>query len=167
MCIRDRPSYRTIIEKRQVTSGAEQLSAFVSAVQFEAVKRGEPMAVRYMHTDADTWCIGVMENSTSSTACDCTKPAGDAAACEVDGELRVFLSTNLNYPKILDGVSGNDGFAFDPVRGLLVNPRATTEFQLLSETSMYALNVQVNGTGRVKMCSNSASDKYVPGYDEC
>ena len=33
------PSYRTIIEKRQVTSGAEQLAAFLSSAQMESVKR--------------------------------------------------------------------------------------------------------------------------------
>ncbi|MCH8227528.1 MAG: prepilin-type N-terminal cleavage/methylation domain-containing protein, partial [Proteobacteria bacterium] len=35
------PSYSTVLEKRQVTSGAEQLSAFLSTAQLEAVKRNE------------------------------------------------------------------------------------------------------------------------------
>jgi type IV fimbrial biogenesis protein FimT len=162
------PSYRTIIEKRQVTSGAEQIGAFISAVQFEAVKRGSPLAVRYMHSDADTWCIGVTEvlpGSTSNTPCDCTKAAGDAAACEVDGVLRVLQSTDLNYPKIMNDMDGDGAFAFDPVRGLLIEPAKSAEFELLSDGSRYALHVQVTGTGRVKMCSESG--KKVPGYDVC
>lgn len=155
------PSYRTILEKRQVTSGAQQLSAFISAVQFEAVKRGEPLAVNYLRTDADTWCIGV----TSEATCDCSKPAGDGAACEVDNTLRVLLSTSLNYPKILNDTTGDGLFAFDPVRGLLTDPSESADFELMSENGTYALHVQVIGTGRVKMCSESG--KKVPGYEDC
>jgi prepilin-type N-terminal cleavage/methylation domain-containing protein len=162
------PSYRTIIEKRQVTSGAEQISAFVSAVQFEAVKRGEPLAVRYMRTSADNWCLGVVPvepGTTSNTPCDCTKGAGDAAACEVDGVLRVLQSGDLSYPNIMDRVDGDGAFAFDPVRGLLIEPAKSAEFELLSENAIYALHVQVTGTGRVAMCSETG--KKVPGYDVC
>ena len=66
------PSYRTILEKRQVTSGAEQLSAFISAVQFEAVKRGEPLAVYYHARTLADWCIGV---TPADTPCDCRPEA--------------------------------------------------------------------------------------------
>ena len=41
------PSYRTIIEKRQVTSGAEQFRAFMSSAQFESVRRNQPVAVNF------------------------------------------------------------------------------------------------------------------------
>ena len=159
------PSYRTIIEKRQVTSGAEQLTAFISAVQFEAVKRGEPLAVRYMRTDAENWCIGVIPvipGSTANDPCDCT---GNGTACEVDGVERVLQSTDLNYPKIMNDVTGDGAFAFDPVRGLLIEPAKSADFELMSENGTYALHVQVIGTGRVKMCSESG--KKVPGYDDC
>ena len=35
----------------------------------------------------------------------------------------------------------------------------------MSENGTYALHVQVIGTGRVKMCSESG--KKVPGYEDC
>ena len=86
------PSYRTILEKRQVTSGAEQISAFISAVQFEAVKRGEPLAVNYLRTDTDTWCLGVTFSDKQLVIA--SKLAGDGAACEVDSVVAgVFQST--------------------------------------------------------------------------
>lgn len=165
------PSYRTILEKRQVTSGAEQIAAFISGVQMEAVRRNEPIAVRYQRADKDSWCLGavvVAPGSTSDTPCDCTRPVGDSSACRIDGQLRVLQSSDLNYPDILNSVDGNAGgaFAFDPVRGLLVQPTDTAEFELLSDNATYALNVQVNGTGRVSICSKGAT-KQVPGYDQC
>lgn len=163
------PSYRTILEKRQVTSGAEQLGAFVSAVQIEAVRRNEPIAVRYMRTDSDTWCVGLIvvdTGSTSNTPCDCTVPAGGTNACEIDGQLRVMQSTDLTYPGIMNGMDGDGAFAFDPVRGLLIEPTKAAEFEMLSENGTYALNVQVTGTGRVKACSKSNA-KDVPGYQTC
>ncbi len=163
------PSYRTILEKRQVTSGAEQLSAFLSAVQIEAVKRNENLAVRYMRTDSDTWCVGIVPvatGSTSNTPCDCTKAVTDASACKIDGQLRVFSDANLNYPKIMDKMTGDGAFVFDPVRGLLVEPADVPTFELLSREGKYALNVGVSATGRVKACSNGSSKK-VPGYATC
>jgi prepilin-type N-terminal cleavage/methylation domain-containing protein len=39
------PSYRTLIEKRSVTSGAQQISAFFSAAKMEAIKRNEMIAI--------------------------------------------------------------------------------------------------------------------------
>jgi len=39
------PSYRAIMEKRQVTSGAERLSAFLGSVQLESIKRYENVTV--------------------------------------------------------------------------------------------------------------------------
>ena len=39
------PSYRSIIEKRQVTSGAEQFAAFFSTVKGQAVKRNSDIAM--------------------------------------------------------------------------------------------------------------------------
>ncbi len=77
------PSYRTIIEKRQVTRGAEQLGAFLSAVQMEAVKRSENIAVSYSRTDSDTWCIGIV---SGTAPCDCTDTDIATADCKISGE---------------------------------------------------------------------------------
>ena len=66
------PSYSTILEKRQVTSGAQQLSGFLSRAQLEAVKRNENITLSYAMTDSDTWCLG---STSGTTACDCTEPA--------------------------------------------------------------------------------------------
>lgn len=165
------PSYRTIIEKRQVTSGAEQMGAFLSAVQIEAVKRSENITVAYEWTDADEWCVGIR---SGIEACDCTDPDPATADCTIDGQVRIFNQDNLNYPGAMSGMSdgSDDGmFVFDPARGLVYSDSSlanydSAEFEFVSDDASYALNVQVSATGRVKYCSDSAGSK-VPGYDVC
>lgn len=160
------PSYRTLIEKRQVTSGAEQLGAFLSAVQIEAVKRSENISVSYSRTDADTWCLGIV---SGTAACDCTVTDHTAAdACVIGGEtqVRVINGDNLNYPAVMNAMNGDGAFVFDPARGLMVDHTDTVELELLSDEGTYALNVQLSPTGRLKLCSDSAGKK-VPGYEVC
>jgi len=163
------PSYRTIIEKRQVTSGAEQLGAFLSAVKIESIKRSDNVSVSYSRADVDSWCVGI---KVGLTACDCTETDTNAADfCEIDGQSRVFNQANLNYPGVMNAMNGDGLFVFDPARGLVYDDSSladydSAEMELLSEDGTYALNVQVSATGRVKYCSDSA-DKQVPGYDVC
>ena len=157
------PSYRMLIEKRQVTSGAEQLAGFISTAQIEAVKRSENISVTYNRTDADTWCIGLV---TGTTACDCTDNDPATADCKVDSQVRIINDANLVYPGIMDDMDGDGSFVYDPARGLMVDHTDAMELVLLSDNSTYALKVQLTATGRVKMCSGS-SDKQVPGYDVC
>ncbi len=157
------PSYRTLIEKRQVTSGAEQLGAFLSAVQ-----RNDNITVSYNYTDEADWCVGI---TTGTSACDCTD---NIPACTIDGQTRIFNTNNIKHPEALAAISdGEDSgmFVFDPVRGLVFsNSNLTTynsgEFGFLSDNGTYALNVQVSATGRVKYCSDADGTK-VPGYDVC
>jgi len=167
------PSYRTILEKRQVTSGAEQLSAFFSAAPVEAIKHNQFVAVTYKAVTGG-WCLGMRADDDADATCDCEVTDVTAAnACAVDGTLRILNSSTLNYPEVLNTVSvGNDNtIAFDPVRGLAErdgegNPE-TVKLGLVSDDGSYALDVEVSITGRVKICSNKVADKDVPGYKEC
>jgi type IV fimbrial biogenesis protein FimT len=165
------PSYRTILEKRQVTSGAEQLGAFLSSAQLESVKRNQFVAVNYQENGGD-WCLGMRAGDLAAVDCDCTvtNPAA-ANACALDGALKVFNSSSLNYPEVLNSASaavGADGtLVYDPVRGLTQGfETVKLELQSVPEGN-YALDVEVAVTGRVKICSNKVADKDVPGYKEC
>ena len=162
------PSYSTVLEKRQVTSGAEQISAFLSAAQLAAVKSNETVGVKYSRTDIDTWCVGmvVVADPDEADPCDCTAAVSAGDACKIDGQLRVFTDANLNYPAIMNGMQGDGAFVYDPVRGLMVDHTDAVTLQLVSRTGKYALNVQLSATGRLKTCSKDSSTK-VPGYDEC
>ena len=160
------PSYRAMIEKRQVTSGAEQVAAFLSAVQIESVMRNENMTVSYHHNsgDAADWCVGL---TAGATPCDCTETDASASDyCAVDAVPRLLVASDLTYPGVMDSITGNDSFTFDPVRGVLLDPSDVVEMELLSTGGNFALNVEVGPTGRVRICSDS-SNKKVPGYDLC
>jgi type IV fimbrial biogenesis protein FimT len=159
------PSYRTLIEKRQVTSGAQQIAAFLSSAQLEAVKRNELVAVHYEFAGPGDWCIGVVVGDD-----DCTCSADPAAnTCEIDGSDRVMIPGNLNYEEALVGMDGDGVFVIDPVRGMMVNFTDGPTFQFLSTPEeTYALNVLMAPTGRVSLCSDTdRADSAVPGFDEC
>lgn len=157
------PSYRTLIEKRQVTSGAEQIAAFLSSAQLEAVKRNRNVAVSYSYTDNTDWCIGMIVDADS---CDCSSGSN---TCVIDGAAKVFTPLNLNYEEALAGVDGDGTFVIDPVRGMMVDFTDATTFQLLSTPeNSYALNVNIGPTGRLSICSDGdRADKAVPGFDSC
>jgi len=179
------PSYRTLIEKRQVTSSAQQVAAFLSAAKIEAVKRNQD--VRLTKGTSDGWCLGYASyaaNADPNAACDCTKADPSApGACVVqnlDGtasELRVFNGSNLYNHAQLEGItlgaSANDVVSFDPVRGMLSVgndvPALPLEVQLTSKEGTYALNVRVSATGRVTICNDhtARAEIPVPGYDDC
>ena len=163
------PSYRTILEKRQVTSGAEQLGAFLSSAQLESVKRNQFVAVNYQE-NGGAWCLGMRAGDSAAVDCDCTVTDPTAAnACALDGTLKVFNSSVLKYPDVLNSaaVGADDTIVYDPVRGLTQGfETVKLELQSVPE-GIYALDVEVAVTGRVKICSNAVADKDVPGYKEC
>jgi hypothetical protein len=133
------------------------------------VKRNQFVAVNYEENGGD-WCLGMRAGEAADVDCDCTvTDAGDANACALDGSLKVFRSSALNYPDVLQGadVGGVDNIiVFDPVRGLTQGAEEVKlELQSVPEGN-YALDVEVTVTGRVKICSDDP-DKDVPGYKEC
>jgi type IV fimbrial biogenesis protein FimT len=160
------PSYRSIQEKRQVTSAAEQLAAFLSTAQMESVKRSENLTVSLSRTDLDTWCLGAV---LGTTPCNC---ATGTPACTIDGQTRVFSDANLNYPAVMDAIDSDGDFVFDPARGLIYDDSGFSAFdeaelELVSDNNSWALNVQITQTGRVKICSDAGASKEVPGYETC
>jgi prepilin-type N-terminal cleavage/methylation domain-containing protein len=159
------PSYRGLLEKRQVTSGAEQIKAFLSAAQMESVKRNESIAVTYSRSAVDNWCLGM---TSGTVACDCTvTDPSDSGACLVDSELRILSNANLTHPGIMNAMNGDGSFAYDPVRGLMLDHTDQFSLQLESpDQTSYALNVEVGVTGQVKICSPSDASA-VPGYASC
>ena len=164
------PSYRSIIEKRAVTSGAKQVKAFMSAAQLTSVKRNQYVAVNFeswVDGGEKAWCFGFIADDAPDTSCNCH--TGDD--CKIDGALKVIESSSLNYPEVLSSatVGGVDNnLVFDPIRGMILN-RETAEVKLISpDQSSYALNIEISVTGRASICSDSdRASKTVPGYKSC
>lgn len=172
------PSYQSIIEKRQVTSAAEQLTAFLSSMKGEAVKLNEDLALSY----TEDVCLGFQQ---SLSPCDCS-----TNSCKVnydydrDGTIdatidRAIRYSDFSYPDVVTGITftnqrgadaGNgDLMVYDSVRGML--DHGYTEklsISLVSATGLYALNVEVDPLGRVSICNaTTGGDFQVPGYGQC
>jgi prepilin-type N-terminal cleavage/methylation domain-containing protein len=166
------PSYRALIEKRQVTSGAQQLAAFVSSAQLEAVKRNQRVAVRYDFTDVGDWCVGIVNDESdgwdAGSGCTCSADP-EVNTCALDDTPRIMIPANLNYDEALEAIVGADDsfYVIDPVRGMMVDFTDSVSFELVSRPEeSYALNVEVGPTGRVRICSDTGDQK-VPGFEEC
>ncbi len=177
------PSYRTLLEKRQVTSGAQQVTAFLSAAKMEAIKRNEQIAI---WSNLAEGCMGFYSYDPVDPRndCDCASSDPDAVnACAIDEfrdgtamRLHVFNNDVLNKPLNITAMDilGRDPklIVFDPIRGMLVFDDAVEpmplELKLLSKHETYALNVQLTAAGRVTVCSDmTVADINVPGYDDC
>jgi len=182
------PSYQTLIEKRNLSSGAHQFSAFFSAAKMEAIKRNEHIAI---FTDVGNACMGFFVYDTETETpkvCDCTETDPDGAnACAIDefGDggmaLRVLNKSQIdkgksNRVKITDiDIAGNDDnlLIFDPIRGMMyfgqeaVEP-VPMELKMLSEKDTYGLNVRLTATGRVTVCTDTSQAAIaVPGFEDC
>jgi type IV fimbrial biogenesis protein FimT len=159
------PSYRNMVEKRQLTNGAEQLSSFINSVQSISSRTNQVVTVSYLHVDHDDWCIGAV---TGETACDCTETSSTASGfCAIDTQKFVLDNTNTNNLELLHDVTAGDGaYAFDPIRGLFQDLGDSLTMELHSNSRDFELNLMVNNTGRVTLCSDDASHK-VPGYGIC
>jgi prepilin-type N-terminal cleavage/methylation domain-containing protein len=158
------PSYRTLMEKRQVTSAAEQVAAFLSAAQMEAVKRNQQVAVQCSTDTGICQALTLPELSNPENP-DCANPD------ELIRELQ-FVNLKANVDDVVYGDASDECIVFDPIRGMLVGldlNESPVELLLASRQNVYALNVRLSATGRVSMCSDltRGDNMAVPGYDDC
>jgi prepilin-type N-terminal cleavage/methylation domain-containing protein len=151
------PSYRDMIEKRQLTNSAEQLAAFVSSVQGISTRTNRVVTVSYSRANHEEWCIGAVINA-DDTACNCTQDL----SCTIDGQEFVLNQDLSNGSELMHSITG-DTYSFDPVRGL---SNASLTMELHTDSRDFNLNLMVNNTGRVILCSDDA-EHAIPGYDVC
>ncbi len=172
------PTFRSISEKRQLTSAAESIASFMSFAQSAAVKYNQDVIVNIRRTDFDTWCVGA---TLGATACDCTEVNVAAADfCDINGVPRRIehadAVSNAAYQLMLAiNVNGtataNSTFTFDPVRGTLLNLE-NINFQMHTNTGTgtskeYQLEVDVLPTGSVAVCTATGRKLLLRQYPTC
>jgi prepilin-type N-terminal cleavage/methylation domain-containing protein len=179
------PSYRDMVEKRQVTNGAEQLASFINTAQGVAQKTNRKVTISYSRTGDDEWCLGMAEDDT---ICNC-KVAPEA--CLI-GSQRFVIDNSYAGDKAMMHSLSSEGTAYyiDPVRGLflpcVVEPGAEPgvevcgdmnfadlsgkdnplDIEIRSQNGDFRLNLMVNNTGRVILCSGDSAHS-IPGYQAC
>jgi prepilin-type N-terminal cleavage/methylation domain-containing protein len=158
------PSYREMVEKRQLTNGAEQIMAFVNSAQMEAMKQNRIVTVSYSRTADNNWCFGA---TLGAAACDCNETTStETDFCAIDTAQRVITNANTGNINLLKSITGDGAYSFDPVRGILTDLDDPLAVEMSSNNQDYALNLTVSNTGQAILCSKDSSHK-VPGYSVC
>ncbi|HLF31017.1 MAG TPA: GspH/FimT family pseudopilin [Xanthomonadales bacterium] len=158
------PSYREMVEKRQLTHGAEQIMAFVNSAQGEAMKQNQVVTVSYARTADNDWCFGAV---IGAAACDCTEALdSETDFCAIDSAPRVINNENTGNTRLVKAITGDGAYSFDPIRGIFIDLDDSLAVQMSSNDESYQLNLSVSITGQVMLCSSDANHR-VPGYGVC
>lgn len=159
------PSYRAMVEKRQITNGAEQMAAFINSAQGMAMRTNRAVTVSFDRDDEDDWCIGA---TAGETACDCTGVDTSAPACTIEGETFLMTNVHANDHELVHAMGDSDSgsYTFDPVRGFAASLDDALVMNLRSNNEDFRLNLMVNESGRVTLCKDSGSQA-LPGYAAC
>lgn len=159
------PSYREMVEKRQLTHGAEQILAFINTAQTEAAARNQIVTISYDRDDWDDWCIGA---ALGTSACDCTETNTAASDfCAIDATPRIINNSYVGNTQLVKEIDGAEGaYSIDPIRGIVIDPDDKLKIEMRSASQDYRLDLRVNISGQAILCSNG-SDHKVPGYAEC
>jgi type IV fimbrial biogenesis protein FimT len=158
------PSYSDMVQKRQLTSGAEQIAAFVNQGKSEAVRRNRVITFSYDRDALDDWCIGAVVGSDS---CDCREDnVAESDYCAIDATARILSSAEIGGGVMMYQMEGSGSLAFDPVRGTLLDPNDDLIVHMHSDDLSFMLWVVINEVGEVKVCSKDGAHN-VPGYDLC
>jgi type IV fimbrial biogenesis protein FimT len=179
------PSWKHMVEKREVTAAAEEIVALMNFAQSEAIKRNQETTVSWNSTGGHNknWCIGV---TLGATACDCTETntaAGDfcdiddvpyrlvqTSFADIDDE---FLHTNSSLL--------STSFSYDPIRGILTNVPAALATEIaagdylyylhndskVDGSRWYELQIRINMVGRVSVCTDDGRRSFIGAYPEC
>jgi type IV fimbrial biogenesis protein FimT len=159
------PSYSDVMQRRETTSQAEDLVAFVSFAKSESVKFNEMVSVHLTYTDKDNWCIGANEGSAP---CDCTETDTELASfCSLNDVAKIMQSSDQTKSG-MTAASTDRTLVFDPIRGTMATADLGTNHGLTleSDNSHWSLQVDTGATGRVRIC-NPDDTKAVPGYQSC
>lgn len=154
------PNYREMVEKRRLTNGAEQLASFVNTVQGISTRTNQIVTVTVL--DVGDWCIGA---SVGEAECDCADESS-TSYCRIDAQAFVLNEELLGSSDLVNDILGSGSFSYDPIRGLFTDLDDSLTMELRSPSGDYRLNLMVNNTGRVILCSDDISHS-VPGYDKC
>ncbi len=180
------PTWSTIVEKRKLTSAMEQVSSFLSYAQGEAVKRNDEVTISWNTQGGHNanWCIGA---SLGADVCDCTETVStESDYCEIDDV--PFLISQTDFVDITEEFMHMKpkvgSFSFDPIRGVMTNTVGQTaaDFDEIIDddylfyvhsrkgsgsTREFELQLQMNITGRVRICTDTDRIRTIGGYPTC
>ena len=155
------PSYSQFITKRTVAGAANLVASFVEDIKMKSIARNEFATISFKTSAKGRgWCMGAVMGK--DVACDCM---AETPQCVIDS-LPAIL-TNETHKKFGNlKLAFEDGsFSFDPVRGILSDPKSSVSVQIKEQTKNLIVKVIVNATGSISKCS-PANEKLI-GYPTC
>jgi len=146
------PNFSDFFERNKVRGAAAEVVALIDNARAEAVKNDLDVNIA-MAGSAAAWCVGANAATPPSggveagapAACDCT----DAAQCLVSGN-RFAVETG-EFPEVRVGALPA-AMVFDSTLGTIV-PLGTRTVTLTSPNGKYDLDIQINGLGQARMCT--------------
>jgi prepilin-type N-terminal cleavage/methylation domain-containing protein len=174
------PTWGSIAEKRELTGAMEEVASILAFAQTEAIKRNEQVTVSWVSPGSHNknWCIGI---TLDDDPCVCTQTnveAGDF--CQIDDvPYRLtqvdFTDINAEFMHMNPNVGS---FAFDPIRGVMTdissNEIIDNDYlfyvhsdQGSGSSREFELQLQINITGRGKICADDDRKRLIGGYPEC
>ena len=158
------PSYSVMIEKRKLTSSAQQLSAFINQGHTEAARRNQAVSISYWRGDHDTWCVGA---ALGEVGCVCTQTNSEESDyCAIEGVKHVLGNADFGDRELVHNMDGDGTFSFDPFRGSLLEDDDDMFIELHTDSRDYKINLEVNESGNVRLCSKDELHD-LPGYEVC
>jgi len=159
------PQMRDFIEKRRVVGAAESVKDLILRARSEAIKQSSDIFVTVC-ADSENWLVGAADDDGAGECSDAASFTVSTATRDGSVEpVRMAVSAaggSGNYPGV-SLTSNGGGFAFTS-RGVLSDPSDAP--QITMSDGRWALRVEVNPLGRVKLCSGD--DGINPGgYRAC
>jgi Tfp pilus assembly protein FimT len=158
----------------------EEVASFITFAQSEAIKRNNEVTVSWNSPGGHNanWCIGA---TLGEDVCVCTQTdPGKSDYCEIDDI--PFLMSQSDFTDIsaeFMHMNPNSGsFSFDPVRGVMTNTSSDEIFDndylfyvhsdfRSGGPREFELQLQVNITGRVSICTDDDRRRTIGGYPIC
>ena len=164
------PSYQDFVQKRQITSAAEQITSFIGEAKSEAIRRNENVTVTFNRTNAATWCLGAR---LGAAACDCSAAPSDCQMIPSPPNnsfpVEIISSDGFNLIGLQSATStagAASSITFEPVRGIAADAGDTAALRFATENGKLELGVDVSVLGKSQVC-NPDSSKKVAGYPAC
>lgn len=183
------PTYKSLVQKRELTAAAEGIRSMVVFARQEAIKRNEEVTVAWYSPGGHDagWCIGL---SVGEIPCDCTESV--VSECVIDDV--PYRLNQSDFPRAgeqffhaVPSEAANGYFTFDPIRGILdpntlpaeVETRIINDehiFQVHSDTRgeddsgssrWFALQMKVSHTGSFSICADTSRKSVIGGYPQC
>lgn len=131
------PSFKSVLERRQIIGAAENLQTDLQYARSEAIKQNRNILFQF---DTGNWCYGIDDTSAD---CNC---AGTPEDCTVSGKLNVVSSDSYKDVVFQANNFADDFIIFEPRQGMV-----SDDGQFVFTIGNQSKSVSINLVGRISL----------------